>query len=224
MLWPQKRLLVMVLSMLSLTLVGCVAAMPAPQPSYRYRLLDLEINATFAQPDANWDAYNLQGAQVALRDGAYRFEVGLQRYVYGLYRGQTFGNMVVQADVFNVSGHDAALYGLVCRAQSSGQGYYFLMEPGGNFSIQRMGRNQADPLVSWQAGSALNEGPRRNVLRAVCIEDYLAFYANGEFLAEVRDGRYDEGYAGVALALPPSTSEGLAQASFDDVQVWTAGL
>ena len=218
------RRFVLLIGLLPL-LAGCIAAVPAPEPSQRFAIIQQVLRDDFEAVTPDWDAYNLQGAEVNIRDGAYRFEVGLSRYVFGLNRAEPYANVVVESESFHVSDHDTALYGVACRVQANGQGYYFLIEPGGNYAIQRLGRNQADALVRWQSGAPIRPGRQRNVVRAVCIGDYLALYVNGEFVAETRDTRYEQGYVGVAAALPPNAADDLtASLYFDSVTAWLASL
>ena len=214
------------LMLLPALLTGCIAAVPATEPSQRFDISAQVLREGF-DGDASaaaWDTYNLQGAQVNIRDGAYRFAVGLSRYVYGLNRAEQYRNVVVEGESFYTADHEDALYGVLCRVQENGQGYYFLIEPGGNYAIQRLGRNQADALVRWQAGAALRPAGQRNVIRAVCIEDYLALYLNGEFVAETRDTRYQQGYVGVAAALPPDAGDITTTLYFNAVDAWLASL
>jgi hypothetical protein len=65
--------------------------------------------------------------------------------------------------------------------------------------MRSLGR-KLTPLVDWASSDAINTGPDKNAIRAVCLGDYLAMYANGQFLAEVTDDTYAEGQVGLGAS------------------------
>ena len=58
------------------------------------------------------------------------------------------------------------------------------------------------------------------LLYSICIDDYLAFYANNELLIETFDSIYSSGSVGVALT---SFDQG-TEVAFDNMLVWKAAL
>lgn len=99
---------------------------------------------------------------------------------------------------------------------NNGDGYLFLVRGDGNFAIMRSRGRSITPLVDWTANSAIKPGPAENRIRAVCMDDYLAMYANGTFLGDATDDTYSQGQ--VALADAGSTRLGV-QVSFDNLSV-----
>lgn len=81
-----------------------------------------------------------------------------------------------------------------------GNGYAFLIQGGGAYAIMRSTDRSLVPLVNWTPSDKINQGPAENKLRAVCVGDYLAFYINGEFVADVIDTTYSEGQIGLAAS------------------------
>ena len=59
-------------------------------------------------------------------------------------------------------------------------------------------------------------------MRVVCIDDYLALWVNGKFVAEARDRRADTGAVGMA-AVMNYAGRRLAVA-YDDLKVWSAAF
>jgi hypothetical protein len=77
------------------------------------------------------------------------------------------------------------------------------------------------PIIQWTPTDAIQQGKSINRIRIVCVEDYLALYVNGEFVAEARDDLYRSGYAGLTAAVPEG---GEVDVRFDDVVIRAATL
>lgn len=168
-----------------------------------------------------WDVYNLEGAFLQVVDGNYHIVAGLSQYVFGLNR-QQHEDVVLEAEAYYLSEYPKGIYGILCRA-NAGRGYYFVISADGNFSIRRGAGGGVEALIAWQPTGAIYTGKRQNLLKAVCVDDYLALYINGQFVAETTDTRYHRGYAGLTAALPARAEAGdVAEVVFDNVRVWEA--
>jgi len=105
----------------------------------------------------------------------------------------------------------------VAAAIANGDGYLFLIQGGGSWGIFRSRGRELFPLHDWQPSELVRRGRGgRNHLRAVCADDYLAFYINDEFMAEVQDNSFASGQVG--LAAGAFTRLG-AEISFDNLVV-----
>ena len=58
-----------------------------------------------------------------------------------------------------------------------------------------------------------------NTLTAVCVDDYLAMYVNGDLIAEARDKTLTSGYNSMVIALVEE--EDTLQVQFDNLNIWT---
>lgn len=83
---------------------------------------------------------------------------------------------------------------------ANGDGYLFLIQGNGSFAIMRARGRSILPLVDWTESSLINQGPASNELRAVCMDDYLALYINGEFAGDATDDTYSSGQVGLAAS------------------------
>lgn len=99
---------------------------------------------------------------------------------------------------------------------ANGDGYLFLVQGSGSYGIFRSRGRTITPLVNWTASDHINRGPASNELRAICQDDYLALYINGEFVADATDDTYTSGQVG--LAASASNRLGV-QVEFDDLVV-----
>jgi hypothetical protein len=142
-------------------------------------------------------------------------------YIWSL-SNRTYRDVAIQATVRQTEGEASSALGILCRADASGNGYYFLISSAGYFSIRNATDAQSDPvaLVDWQPSDAILQGNEPNELLAICVSDYLSFSVNGRFLAEIRDDTHNAGELGVALGAVQDT----AWARFDDIIVREAAI
>lgn len=85
-------------------------------------------------------------------------------------------------------------------AISQGDGYAFLIQGSGSYAIMRARSRQLTPLVNWTESDAIQQGPARNHIRAVCVGSYLALYINDRFVASATDDTYTSGQVGLAAS------------------------
>lgn len=217
--------LVLALLTLLLTLVACapfiepVTGLRGPTRSVRAgREL---VNYSFHQP-ATWDLFDLEGgiARAALEGNALVLGVdaGLGYLTAG--NNVTHQDVLINATVRQTEGLLGNGFGLLCRADKLGNGYWFLLSSRGEYSIQVASavREEPFPLVPWRYHSVIRQGLQANDLRIVCAENYLALLINDVFVAEAFDDEFREGELAVALG----AGERRARASFDDIRVRVA--
>lgn len=173
----------------------------------------------FQQDAATWDTFSIDNAAALFRHADATLEgavVANRGYVWSL-NNETHTNVIAHATIQMTEGAQGASYGLICRADAAGNGYYFLISSDGQYSIQvaTPARNALIPLVDWQSSSAIKLGFQTNTVRAVCHDDYLALFVNDVFLAEVRDSQISQGALGVTLAAVSAT----AWVRFDDIVI-----
>jgi hypothetical protein len=99
---------------------------------------------------------------------------------------------------------------------SSGDGYLFLIQGGGQFSIMRSRGRNLTPLVNWTSSDVIKQGAATNHLRAICAGTYLAFYINDTFVGDATDDSYNSGQVGLAAS---SANRAGTRISFDNLSV-----
>jgi len=107
----------------------------------------------------------------------------------------------------------------MCRTLSyfDPQGYFFEVVPTGDFLITRYAKNEFTIIPEGTNAEAIQQ---TNHLTAVCVGDYLAFYANGQLLTETVDSTFQSGFPGW-LASQFATDESVI-VDFDNFTVWSA--
>ena len=173
---------------------------------------------SFDRPDA-WENYsNSAGAQLDVENGVYRAYTPNPGYVWGL-NAQEQTDVVADVQVTPLTIYTDGGAGIMCRAAVSdnGNGYYFMINPSGYYSIRIGQGHDIAPLVDWQRSKAIHTGIDQNTIRAVCLGDRLAMYVNNELVASVVDATYSSGYAGLAVA---AGSNGVDMA-FDNLTLYS---
>jgi hypothetical protein len=187
--------------------------MEAPQRAY-----------DFAEPTGDWGLFRLEGgtAGFELRDAALVGWVPADRGYLRTLIPARYDDTAISAAVQQLDGSRGNGFGVMCRADEAGNGYYFMISSDRAFAILKATPDQADPvpIIDWQHHPAVQSGDTVNQIDAICAGDYLAFYANGQFLAEASDTTFTSGSVGVALG---AAGEDLT-VRFDDVAIREATL
>lgn len=212
------------LLLLLILLASCVSRVATPASTYRIHLTDPRAHYRFEDSADGWDTFVMPDNQALFRvnDGALEAAVVANRgYIWSL-NDIAYRNASVQGMVQQTEGQPGSGFGLLCRADARGNGYYFLISSAGYFSILKATAEQNNPvpLVDWQASDAIRQSNESNELLAVCVNDYLTFSVNGRFLAEVRDDTHDAGKFGVTLGAVGDS----AWVRFDDIIVREAAI
>ena len=188
---------------------AAVFAAPAMADEVSFLLLPgigtFSVNSTrveaFDLPDA-WETFSSPfGSEFTIENGIYRAYAASPGFVWGLNE-QEHTNLVAEVEVTPLTPFSDIGAGVMCRADVSnnGDGYYFMINANGYVSIRIGQGDDVSPLVDWQASDAVHTGIDQNTIRAVCVGEQLAMYVNDELVAEVVDGTYSSGYAGMAVA------------------------
>jgi hypothetical protein len=104
-------------------------------------------------------------------------------------------------------------------AISTGNGYLFLIQGGGSFSILRARGRNLTPLVEWTHSDVINQGAAPNHIRAVCVGNYLAMYVNDVFVGDATDDTYTSGQIGLGAS---SASRAGTRIDFDNLTISAA--
>ncbi len=215
----------MMLAVALLAACGSIQELVVPKqaPELGFRYGELLFEDGFGS-GAEWRTYE-SGADlfIGVRAGAFRIEFSGRQYVWTQRSGE-HRNVVIEAETEQSSDYDHNAYGLACRLDpgNSGRGYFFLISGDGHASIRWSNGRSLEPIVAAAPSAHIRQGQSSNRLRVVCIDDYLALWVNGQFVADARDGRSGQGEVGLAGVMNYA-GERLA-VDFDDMRVWRAAL
>ncbi len=214
----QRRACQLILFLMTLLLAGCTAS-PAEDVAVQEVLLETDFSEA-----ADWpEALDVEaGTAVQRTDNGYELSSVSAAYAWG-FSDVSYEDVILETAVRQLSPEANNAYGLVCRGSSNDNqnGYYFLISGDGLVSIRRVSRNISSPVVDWQPHSAVRKGERNNELRAVCAGTYLAFYVNGQLVAEGEDGRFSKGVVGFAAS---GSEDGAVQVTFTKLVIRAAQI
>jgi len=172
----------------------------------------------FSDPDSGWEVGDYDGGSVGYKGGAYFVtSLGGGDTMWGV-ANRSFGDVVIEVDATQVlAGSDSDNdYGVVCRDQGDGQGYYLLISGDGYYSIMKAAGGDFETLVDWTEAEVIRKGNATNQIRAVCDGSTLELFVNGERLATAEDSAYAEG--DIALTATSYEDE-LTEVHFDNLVV-----
>jgi hypothetical protein len=214
---------------LSLALAACGGGDPAHQPVAGERLLSETFDVA-----GSWEegAFLPQAgdpaSRLAVTGGRYEIAHRAGRaasFTWGAGGGE-YEDVIIEVRAEQLSAEKDNLYGVLCRlAQDEGgewSGYALLISGDGHYGIADLSRGSLDFLLEWHQSGAIRQGQAANTIRAVCAENYLAVYANGEFLGEVKDSLYRR--AGQVGLIAGASQGGAVQVAFDDLTVFAGTL
>jgi len=199
---------------------GCLTIPQAPrEPSMLYNRGALLTNEVFDSADS-WESWSAEGINLRVWDGTFRITAGDQGYVWAINR-QNHSDVVIEVKTHQISTNNDNAFGVICRANANGDGYYFLISGDGYYSIRRGTGNEVQPIVEWEGSDAIQQGTSTNTLRVVCIGRYLALYINDVFVVETEDNAYFQGYTGFTAA----ANEGRdVDVTFDHLTIYEASI
>jgi hypothetical protein len=172
----------------------------------------------FGSRNSGWEIGEYDGGSVGYSGGAYTvISYGSGNTMWGV-ANTSFADVDISVDATQVSAgaDDNNDYGIACRIQSDGSGYYLLISGDGGFAILKGYDGGYDALVDWTATDAVNMGNASNEIRAVCSGSTLTLYANGQRLATADDSTFDSGDIALTATSYEETS---TEVHFDNLVV-----
>ncbi len=172
----------------------------------------------FEDAQSGWEVGQYDNGSVGYQAGKYAVvSLGDGATMWGT-SNQALSDVDIEVDAAQVSAPDNNNndYGVICRGQDNGDGYYLLISGDGLASIQIAQDEAYSTLVDWQETSAVRQGNATNHLRAVCSGDQLSLYVNGQQVADVHDSTFSRG--DVALSATSYESDS-TEVHFDNLVV-----
>ena len=192
-------------------------------PSLGFTYLNLLYSDAFDDA-GDWMTYaGGDNLHMAVQDGSYRIWLATRQYVWTQLPA-SYDDVVIEADLRQLSDFDHNAYGIACRLDpaNSGRGYYFLIGGDGYYSIRWSNGRSLDAIVSAQPSGLINRVQSANRMKAICVGDYLGLWINGQFVAEARDSRASHGAVGLSAVM--NYAGQAVEVAFDDLKIWRSAL
>jgi hypothetical protein len=214
----MRKLLVCCLIAILATACQNIPQLPR-DPTEQYTTGALLTDESFDSADS-WESWSFENINLRVWEGAFRITADDRGYVWAI-NDDFHTDVVIEVQTRQLSSDNNNGYGVICRAHDNGDGYYFLISGDGYYSIRRGAGNEVQDIVQWEASDAIHQGASANIIRAVCIDRYLALYINDVFVVETEDHAVFQGYTGFTAA----ASEGNeVDVTFDDLTIYEASI
>ena len=183
----------------------------------------LPFRDAFSDPGTGWDVFENEFGSTAYENGYYSVrslikETGQLGYAY-----RYFTDPVIAFDVTAVSGPSSNEFGFFigCNDQLNGNGYEFMLDANGYFTIGKYTNNGEDyesliPDDEWRFSSAIRTGQETNQVVAMCARGRLRLEVNGKLLWEAADDSWSEGDINLGVI---SWEDTPAEYHFDNLEV-----
>jgi hypothetical protein len=172
----------------------------------------------FSSSNSGWEVGEWEDGSVGYGNGYYFVRSTIPSMTIWGMAGQNYTDVIIeveatQAEAGLASDND---YGVACRVQENGDGYYLLVSGDGYYSIFKGAGDSFIPLADWKESKAINQGNSRNHIQGSCIGSELVLTANGKKLASASDSTFTSG----DIAMTATTYEEQAvEVHFDNVVV-----
>jgi len=172
----------------------------------------------FDSTRSGWGTDQREEFERGYEEGGYFIELYEPNWFAWAYPGMQFDDVSVEMDASLVSGSQDGHFGAICRHVDAGNFYYFGISADGYYAIFRRAEG-GDLKVLTGDGSGMASSPvirtgeQINHVLAVCHEDELSLYVNGELLETVTDDTHTRGDVGLGAGSGP---EGDVRIQFDN--------
>jgi hypothetical protein len=173
-----------------------------------------------AEPDST--------STLAIRDGQFLLEhqaLESSSFAWSV-GGDAYENVIIEVEAEQVSSENDNLYGVGCRLtvddEGDVSGYALLISGDGHYGLARVNSGNLTFILDWHQTEKIKQGRASNTIRAVCIDDYLALYVNGEFMGDAVDETYLR--AGQAGFIAGVTESGEVSITFDNLSIYEGSI
>lgn len=172
----------------------------------------------FSQPGSGFAVASDADGSVAYVDGALKMDLLTRGIEWFSPSGRVeTANVVIEADVQQVSGPALSEMAVVCRWKDNANYIAFALSADGSFSIWKKQDGTTTRFVDWTPSPALAPGDGvTHSVRAICSGPVLRLEADGSILGEVKDPRPITGDIALMVGL---REEGQLTVVFDNVRV-----
>jgi serine/threonine protein kinase len=165
-----------------------IAASAEPQS----RLL---MKDDFENQLSGWEVGNFTNGAVGYRNGVYLIEATEKSITIWGAANRSFSDLILEVEGTQITAplDNDNDYGVGCRVQKNGDGYFLLISGDGFYSIYLNQNDLFTPLVDWQQSEIIRQGNTSNKIRAVCVGTNLELIVNNTLLAQVNDTTFKTG-------------------------------
>lgn len=195
----KPRLLLIGLALALATLACQAISGPTVENQVEIPTGEVLFKDDFSNTNSGWDQVSTGNGVTDYESGAYRIFVNDINTDTWANPGLTFGDVQIEVDATKSGGPNDNDFGVMCRAISSTQYYFFIISSDGYYGIGKVNGEQQEVLgaESMQPSEAIRQGEATNHIRATCIGDELSLTVNDQLLFSVQDADFSSGDVGL---------------------------
>jgi len=127
-----------------------------------------------------------------------------------------FTNFAIEVEASIEEGSSGSDYGVILRRVDDDNFYRFKISELGYYSCDKKQNGQWIDIIPLTSYSAIQTGKATNIIKAECKGDMFTFYVNSVKLRGCKDSSFASGNIGLEVG----SSDGVVQASFDNLKIW----
>jgi hypothetical protein len=182
---------------------------------------ELVLRDSFDVYDSLWGEDTRDEFTRGFADDAYFFEIIEPQWLAWALSTDTLRDADIETDAYLSDGPTDNHFGVICRYRSPDDFYYLAISSDGFHAIfRRQDGGDLKPLNDEGAmlfSPAIKTGNEPNRIRALCHEDELTLFVNGELLDSITDDAHSRGHVGFAAGSGP---DGGVRIQFDEFAVY----
>ena len=162
----------------------------------------IRVSDDFSDQSSGWEIGSYEFGDVGYHDGKYRVTSEGNSTMWGA-AGLNFQDVMIEIEATQIVGPDNNNndYGVICRLQPEGNGYYGLVSGDGFYTIIRLsGEEDVEILVDWTESRLINQGNATNQIGLSCQGNQIALFINNKLVAETSDSMFSSGDIGLTTA------------------------
>ena len=172
-----------------------------------------------ARKESGWPIYSDSNYTKYYKDGKFHIDVFKKDLAYWMFGRETdLRDFIVEVNATQEGGPDDNDFGLVTRYSDPGNASLFLISGDGFFGYTRKENGKWVTPLNWTRSTAIKTGNTTNALKIISKDEALTFYVNGAKVGNFSDSNPISGKIGFWVE---SFVDGGAQASFDDLRIWS---
>jgi len=180
---------------------------------------DVLFKDDFSSTLSGWEVGEYETGSVGYGAGGYFVtSTGGGETMWGV-ANQSFSDLIIEVETQQVRAgpENDNDYGVACRIQSNGDGYYLLISGDGYYAIFVAEEDEFVPLVDFTESDVIRTGNTTNRIKAVCDGPRLELFVNGRRVASAEDNTFASG--DIALTATSYEDAG-AEIHFDELVVY----
>lgn len=153
----------------------------------------------FSDANSGWDKSSDELGTTGYVDEKYKITISTDNYYYWSNPGLYFDDVIIEVEANLEAGSSQNDIGIICRQVDNDNFYFLTISSDGYYQVSKFSNSEEEFVGMQEYGfnsDAIKEDGL-NVVRAECVGNELALFANDVELARVTDSDFQQGDVGL---------------------------